>query len=228
MKLKNMEKLRTDAKLTQQQLADTLHWSRDMYLNYENGKTQIPVDKLIQIAKYFNVSTDYILGLSECTSIENDYISKQTGLSDDAINGLKQIVDYDCENHSLIKNQNVINFMLSNYDLLKDILDWFTEYAIPFLYSIPVMTDSKGKWKKIDTKKIHFGLASSENHLDDNKYMPIDYMHVLIQAHAENKLRDALKDMANKFTVYLMMSGVTDAVSLLKYNYYSKTENSKL
>ena len=57
--------LREDSDLTQQQLADFLHIKQNTYSQYENGQRQLPIDMLIKLAKYYNVTTDYILGISD-------------------------------------------------------------------------------------------------------------------------------------------------------------------
>lgn len=57
--------LREDADITQKQIADYLHIKQNTYSQYENGHRQIPVDCLIALAKYYNTSTDYLLGLTD-------------------------------------------------------------------------------------------------------------------------------------------------------------------
>ena len=57
--------LREDCDLKQQQIADYLHIKQNTYSQYENGLRQLPVDVLIKLSKYYKVSTDYILGLSD-------------------------------------------------------------------------------------------------------------------------------------------------------------------
>lgn len=61
MRLKD---LREDADLSQQVLADYLNIKPNTYSQYENGQRQLPLDALIKLAKYYGVSTDYILGLT--------------------------------------------------------------------------------------------------------------------------------------------------------------------
>ena len=67
MKLKD---LREDLDLTQKQVADYLHIKQNTYSQYETGRRQIPIELLISLAKYYKVSTDYILGL---TTIKTPY-----------------------------------------------------------------------------------------------------------------------------------------------------------
>ena len=57
--------LREDSDLTQKQIADYLHIKQNTYSQYENGQRQLPIDALIALAKFYNTSTDYILGLTE-------------------------------------------------------------------------------------------------------------------------------------------------------------------
>ncbi|MBQ7284380.1 MAG: helix-turn-helix transcriptional regulator, partial [Oscillospiraceae bacterium] len=55
-----IRELREDTSLTQQKIADMLCIGQRTYSDYESGKTRIPVDSLIILAKYYNVSMDYI------------------------------------------------------------------------------------------------------------------------------------------------------------------------
>ena len=57
--------LREDHDLTQKQLAQELNCSQQVYSNYELGQRDIPTDILIKLSCFYNVSVDYILGLTE-------------------------------------------------------------------------------------------------------------------------------------------------------------------
>ncbi len=57
--------LREDRDLTQQDIADVLKTTQQVYSRYENGTNEIPIHHLITLCKYFKVSSDYILGLNE-------------------------------------------------------------------------------------------------------------------------------------------------------------------
>ena len=56
--------IREDNSLTQQKIADLLHIGQRTYADYESGKTRIPVDSLLILARFYNVSMDYIAGAS--------------------------------------------------------------------------------------------------------------------------------------------------------------------
>ena len=60
MRLKD---LREDRDLTQQQIAKILNCKQNTYQQYESEKRQIPIQALIKLALYYNISIDYILEL---------------------------------------------------------------------------------------------------------------------------------------------------------------------
>lgn len=62
--------LREDSDLTQKQVADYLHVRQNTYSQYETGHRQMPIDVLILLARFYQVSTDYIL---ELTDIKEPY-----------------------------------------------------------------------------------------------------------------------------------------------------------
>ncbi len=57
--------MRKAAGLTQQQLSDKLHIRQQSYARYENGTGEPNLETVAEIAKIFDVSADYLLGLSE-------------------------------------------------------------------------------------------------------------------------------------------------------------------
>lgn len=57
--------LREDSDLTQAQVAEYLSMKQPQYNRYERGLRDIPSDILIALAKLYNTSTDYILGLKD-------------------------------------------------------------------------------------------------------------------------------------------------------------------
>lgn len=56
--------LREDNDLTQSEVAEYLHIRQNTYSQYENEHRQIPIKCLIALARFYNTSTDYILGLT--------------------------------------------------------------------------------------------------------------------------------------------------------------------
>ena len=56
--------LREDKDLSIRKLADILHMQRTTYHNYETGKRELPFGLAIILAKYYNVSLDYVAGIT--------------------------------------------------------------------------------------------------------------------------------------------------------------------
>lgn len=57
--------LREDSDLKQADIAKILNCTQVCYSHYENGKRNIPSDVLIKLAKYYDTSVDYLLGISD-------------------------------------------------------------------------------------------------------------------------------------------------------------------
>ncbi len=62
---KRIRDLREDNDLTQKKISEILNCSQQVYSNYELGQRDIPTDVLIKLSLYYDVSTDYILGLTD-------------------------------------------------------------------------------------------------------------------------------------------------------------------
>ena len=62
---RRIRELREDHDLTQRQIAAMLRMPQPQYFRYEQGLRDIPTDILIQLAKLYNTTTDYLLGLTD-------------------------------------------------------------------------------------------------------------------------------------------------------------------
>lgn len=65
MRFKRLRDLREDNDILQKDVAKLLGISQQYYSEYEIGKKQIPINYLIELAKYYHTSIDYIVGLSD-------------------------------------------------------------------------------------------------------------------------------------------------------------------
>lgn len=65
MLYRRIRDLREDKDLTQTEMGKILMCSQRVYSNYERGELDIPTEILIKLAKYHNVSVDYILGITD-------------------------------------------------------------------------------------------------------------------------------------------------------------------
>ena len=62
---KRLKELREERGLTQKQVATLLNLHSVTYLHYEKAQREPPLSVLVDMAKFFEVSTDYLLGLVE-------------------------------------------------------------------------------------------------------------------------------------------------------------------
>lgn len=87
--MKNLLKLRKNAGLSQQALADRFHLSQQTIYKYENGHAEPDIETLKQLAIFFGVTVDYLIGQEDTnddlqldyTVDEKEIISKYRKLS---------------------------------------------------------------------------------------------------------------------------------------------------
>ena len=59
-----LKDLREDKDKTQKEIAEMLGTSQSYYSQYEKGKRSIPFERIVELAKFYDVSIDYIAGLT--------------------------------------------------------------------------------------------------------------------------------------------------------------------
>ena len=60
-----LKDLREDADKSQEEIAKIIGTSQSYYAQYENGKRAIPFERMIVLAQFYNVSLDYLAGLTD-------------------------------------------------------------------------------------------------------------------------------------------------------------------
>lgn len=112
--MRRLIELRTDLNITQSFIAEKIGVDRSTFAKYESGKHQPSLENLIALAKYFNVTTDYILGLSDqkntCISDFTDeeicFIKKYRELDSRGKNTVDAIIDRE---YSFVKKDLLDN-----------------------------------------------------------------------------------------------------------------------
>lgn len=74
MKYERIRNLREDMDKNQTEVAEYLNCTQVAYSYYEIGKRDIPTATLIRLAKYYNCSVDYLLGI---TDVKEPYPEKK-------------------------------------------------------------------------------------------------------------------------------------------------------
>lgn len=112
------------------QIIDTPPGNLSKIRNGENTNPKIGL--IIALAKYFNVTSDYLLGLSEYKTYQNAATGETLGISDENINYLKQIkLDDSVKNVSITASKTASKFSLNvrmaqkRIDLFNDLINLF-------------------------------------------------------------------------------------------------------
>ena len=82
-----IRELRDSFNINQVELAKNLGVTKQCVSNWENDNILPSIDMLIKISKFFNVTTDYLLGLKDTTTINVD------GLTLSEIAHIKLLID---------------------------------------------------------------------------------------------------------------------------------------
>lgn len=65
LKYGRIKDLRNDRRLTQVDVAKVLHVSQNTYSQYEIGTTRFPLDAVVTLAEFYEISVDYLVGLTD-------------------------------------------------------------------------------------------------------------------------------------------------------------------
>lgn len=65
MNIERLKEIREDRDLLQKDIAKVLNISQVVYSRYETGIRLMPIDKLTKLARFYEVSLDYLLGLTD-------------------------------------------------------------------------------------------------------------------------------------------------------------------
>ena len=119
-----LRELMEEKRITQETLATKAGCSRQSISQYMDGTSVPNVDKLLSIAEYFGVSTDYFLGLSDTPTNDKDlqFVCDYLGLTDKAVEMLKHTIHGDLvDEYGIIRgadNKRRINYLFESQYLL--------------------------------------------------------------------------------------------------------------
>lgn len=61
----NIRQIRMERGLSQEMIAEVLETTQQQYSRYENGQNEIPVRHVITLCRFYDISSDWLLGLKE-------------------------------------------------------------------------------------------------------------------------------------------------------------------
>ncbi len=139
MNIEKLRDLRENMELTMQELANNLNIAKSSYSLWEEGIERIPLERLISICDYFNVSVDYLLDnttdlnyskvfngfnkpkiVNRIKELRKELKITQNKLAQILNIGRTTIINY--EKGSTIPNLDFINYFSKNYKISADYL----------------------------------------------------------------------------------------------------------
>lgn len=124
----NLLSIRIENHLTQKELADKLGISRITYCHYESGERVIPIERLSDFCNYFNISVDYIFGLTKNKNYKN---------SNKNLNKLlcaKRLRQFRKENK--LSQRDIANFLNTSVSTISDYERSINIVPTIFLYAL--------------------------------------------------------------------------------------------
>ena len=181
---RRLVKLREGKNLSQKQCAIDLGMEdASKYNKWENGKNAPDFETVCHLARFFEVTTDYLLGNSDAKKPENQEISERLGLSETAINLLENKYSIARENsltltiNTLLEDQYVLRLLSQYlyYELDKDTSDSQRVYSAEYKYQ------SNGSVSYIRSPDdIKYGEPSAYiDFLDDEKFKKIVMLEIM-------------------------------------------------
>jgi transcriptional regulator with XRE-family HTH domain len=133
--MNRLRELRTEKNLSLRELAEKLELSYSSVGKYERDEAQPSFDILFKLADFFDVSIDYLIGYTDIRTkeltIQN--ISKQTGLSENAVRELKHIYTASKSDSEVgkcyLSKINTINILLDSHNYALDELSNYLYFS---------------------------------------------------------------------------------------------------
>lgn len=131
-------------------------------IKYINGNTECPSSNIVKIARYYDVSTDYLLGLSNVKSTDTVLkgVCEYTGLSEKAVNVLKRF-----------RNEEQVitlwDYVISERHIFTELASWFDRYIKSRQYCKALEIKYSGYELKTDgvINMYDFGKSEKENEI---------------------------------------------------------------
>ena len=191
-----MENYIKDHHMTREKLVNEVGISQSSYQNIVKAKstTNISAHTVKMLCDYFHCSADFVLGRINSPTHEKTDIHEVTGLSDQAIDTLKDIHQmHDKNNGSEPDHLPIINQLLASRKEAMDLLHWL---EILIYLDADLAIHKKGKNIYPDKNEPHgFRLIHKDN---PNAYTAIDVKD-LIRANTYDKIKNTLADFINKY-----------------------------
>ncbi len=96
-----IKELRNQKNISQQTLADALHVTQQSIYKYEHGLAEPDLDILIECARYFNTSVDYLIGVTDNPHRYEDY--EASAITSDELKLIDHYRSFSPQKQSLVQ-----------------------------------------------------------------------------------------------------------------------------
>ena len=210
-----LSNLRKDHDLSQKQLANQLHVTHSQISRIESGETKNPnISIVIDAARFFHVSTDYLLGITQITSPKSYDIS-ELGLSEEVVMRLiTRRIDVDILNR-LLEHENFpkLCIMIRNYfddTIAEGIMarNKVIDFAVDQLTDLMTAKPSKRK-EIIKDKQFLSSQKIGANEADIEK-IKIQFMTILRDVKSGMQKKEPTKAVATAEAVQMIRNALPD------------------
>ena len=178
-------------KITNKQIAKEIEISESQLSKVLNAQTELGISSLVKIAKHFNVSTDYLLSLTNLKCPKEDFktIHKVTGLLDESIKNLYSM------NKKYDGTTYVLNLMLANpkfsvllLEMMQYLLDMSNAGTGPY-------DDYKG-YDTMSKQSMEIDIEKENNSYRIKNKKDLEYLHLF---KITNILQNIAKEMKEEY-----------------------------
>lgn len=165
--------------------------------NWESEKTELNYSTILSVCKILKCSSDYLLGLDECTTKTRQFISEETGLSENSIDTLKII-----NNRWETIEKDTLNFIMNDSEQILDFLSWLSlytknDYDTPITYSEEKHSYEKCGYVVNGENGIIFGKEVLDN-AGNPGWNQIGVGVDILESHAMLKMQEIMIEWKNK------------------------------
>lgn len=220
---KRIEYARREKLMTQDKLAELIgNKKREQVNQWENNQRVPDIYTLKEISKALQVSTDFLLGLTDFESPKEDYkiVNKVTGLNDNAIT----ILDYFNNEYGGLILIPMINFLIEQEELPIDKIAFEKYYQK--LNDIETTKENKDTKTKIENKLNDMYEKKLQEWKNQDLKPIISMLETYFTVEIENdKIYTRERDFNNKIPKDLLPKTVLSSEDLLNREYLSRIEN---
>ena len=210
-----LSNLRKDHDLSPKQLADQLHVTHSQISRIESGETKNPnISIVIDAARFFHVSTDYLLGITQITSPKSNDIS-ELGLSEEAVTRLiTRRIDVDILNR-LLEHEHFpkLCIMIRNYfddTIAEGIMAQNKVIDLAVNQLTDLMTAEPSKRKEIIKDKQFLSSQKLGANEADIEKIKIQFMAILRDVKSGIQRKEPIKAFATAEVVQIIRDALPD------------------